>query len=221
METKEWRHTDKSGYGPGEWQDEPDKVQWVDEATGLPCLIVRGPVGALCGYVGVHASHPWFAVSYSSCSNKIPCEESYCDHVPSNYVQVHGGLTYSNFCMDSTREQWEAFRKRINSPEHLAEVAKYPRGDAAQYEQRMRPFVDDFEGWLRQREARSICHLPGPGEPDRVWWFGFDCAHYGDIAPSLREFGLGSLTYGGESYKNIRYVKDQVASLARQLAEHR
>src|SRR5437868_461399 len=23
----------------------------------------------------------------------------------------------------------------------------------------------------------EICHVPQPGEPDDVWWFGFDCNH--------------------------------------------
>lgn len=29
-------------------------------------------------------------------------------------------------------------------------------------------------------ERALICHTPEPGEPDDVWWLGFDCAHYGD-----------------------------------------
>lgn len=67
---------------PGPWQDEPDKVQWVDEATGLDCLIVRNPVmGNLCGYVGVPEGHPEFGKGY--------------DDVP---VNVHGGLTYADGC---------------------------------------------------------------------------------------------------------------------------
>src|SRR5437868_4216905 len=35
--------------GPGPWWDEPDKVQWIDPATDLDCLAVRGPFGAWCG----------------------------------------------------------------------------------------------------------------------------------------------------------------------------
>lgn len=29
----------------------------------------------------------------------------------------------------------------------------------------------------------NVCHVPQQGEPDNVWWFGFDCAHYGDLPP--------------------------------------
>lgn len=64
METREWRWLDKSAWGSGEWTSEPDKKQWADAATGLPCLIVRGPFGALCGYVGVPQDHPAFGLHY-------------------------------------------------------------------------------------------------------------------------------------------------------------
>lgn len=56
----------KADWGPGPWVDEPDKAQWTDEATGLPCLAVRsrGSTGAWCGYVGVHADHPFHGVHF-------------------------------------------------------------------------------------------------------------------------------------------------------------
>ncbi len=47
MEKIEYRTVDKTGWGEGPWQSEPDKRQWQDEATGLPCLIVRGPAIAV------------------------------------------------------------------------------------------------------------------------------------------------------------------------------
>jgi hypothetical protein len=82
METKEYRTVNKSAWPHrGEWDHEPDKMQWTDEATGLPCLIVRGPSGALCGYVGVANKHPYFEKHYDSCD-----------------VDVHGGLTFSSKC---------------------------------------------------------------------------------------------------------------------------
>lgn len=36
MEAREWRTAEKAEWGPGPWQDEPDKAQWIDEATGPP-----------------------------------------------------------------------------------------------------------------------------------------------------------------------------------------
>lgn len=83
METREYRTIDKAKWGDGPWQSEPDKRQWKDAATGLPCLIVRGPAGALCGYVGVHEGHPLFKNGYSDIDPDI---------------DVHGGLTFAKMC---------------------------------------------------------------------------------------------------------------------------
>ena len=90
METLEYRTMDekKAEYGPGPWHDEPDKVQWPDVETGLPCLIVRNQSGALCGYVGLPAEHPWATA------------DSYWD-LP---VSVHGGLTYMDPCRKDSPE---------------------------------------------------------------------------------------------------------------------
>lgn len=74
---------DRSKWRRGPWDDEPDFRQWQDEATGLPCLIVRSRRGNLCGYVGVSSAHPCFEKDY----NDVPLEEG-----------VHGGLTYADHC---------------------------------------------------------------------------------------------------------------------------
>lgn len=147
MEAKQWTTVDKSAWPRVAWDSEPDKMQWTDEATGLPCLIVRAWHGALCGYVGV-ASGRDFERDYGRVD-----------------VCVHGGLTFADFC---------------------------------------RPGED----------AHSICHIPGPGEPERVWWLGFDCAHLNDYSPgSIRDW-----PFGEETYKDVAYVQGHVRELARQLA---
>ena len=66
---------------PGEWDQEPDLVEWRDEATGYPCLVVRGPMGSLCGYVGVPEGHPAHGKDYDSVG-----------------AHAHGGLTFSDTC---------------------------------------------------------------------------------------------------------------------------
>ncbi len=156
METREYTTFDKSGWGPGPWQTEPDKTQWADAATGYPCLIVRNRLGALCGYVGVAQGHPYFGVRFHEVS-----------------VQVHGGLTYSDRCQ----------------------------------------LIGD--------EAQRVCHIPGEGESDQVWWFGFDCAHCFDYAPAFDLWNsipsLRSPT-GYPQYRDVEYVKNEVARLAQQLA---
>ena len=50
-----------------------------------------------------------------------------------------------------------------------------------------------------------------------VWWFGFDCAHFMDIVPQLREMFLSrSGAKEGGTYKDIGYVTSEVESLALQ-----
>jgi len=155
METIEWHDlSDRTAWPSGPWDGEPDKAQWPDEATGLPCLIVRNRMGGLCGYVGVPSGHPWHGKHYD-------------DVTP--YPDVHGGLTFSDRCQ----------------PEN-------GRGEA------------------------RVCHTPAEGEPDDVWWLGFDCLHYQDAYPSQSEYGYVS---SEEVYRTIGYVREQVTGLAAQAAE--
>ena len=80
-------------------------------------------------------------------------------------------------------------------------------------------------------EAETICHVPAPGEPDRVWWLGFSCGGTWDISPAMEardriKYGWEPIRTGDESYRDIAYVKDQCALLAVQaraaarLSEH-
>lgn len=77
MDTKVWQDKgiDKSQWDEGPWKSEPDKVQWIDDKTGLYCMIIRGPVGALCGYVGVPEGHPFYGVKYNGCVRGKDCPE--------------------------------------------------------------------------------------------------------------------------------------------------
>lgn len=84
MKTIEYRTIDKSQWGEGAWQHEPDKKQWLDQETKYPCLIVRSPVsGSLCGYVGVPESHP------SHGKKTAQLENDY---------EAHGGITFAGEC---------------------------------------------------------------------------------------------------------------------------
>lgn len=166
---REYHTIDKSAWGEGPWTKEPDKVSWTDEATGLPCLIVRNPSGALCGYAGVAKDHPAHGMGYMQCVYGADGNERV---LPTGKqaiydITVHGGLTFADGCS---------------------------HGD----------------------EATSICHIPEPGQPDDVWWFGFDCAHYGDLTPEvLHRYPNPSYNHG--TYRDLNYVKDQVEKLAVQL----
>ncbi len=150
------RAFDKSTWGDGPWQTEPDRVEWAH--AGLPCLVLRSPHGNWCGYAAVPPEHPLHGWDYNDVD-----------------VDVHGGLTYASPC----------------------------------------------DG--------HICHVPNPGEPDDVWWFGFDCGHGFDIMPGmdarLREIGdrlpmstFDPLHFPGATYKTLDYVKAETNRLAEQLA---
>jgi hypothetical protein len=151
METIEYRTVDKSSWPRGPWDHEPDKKQWQDPTTGLPCLIVRGPVGALCGYVGVPPGHRFYQVDHDSVDVESP----------------HGGLTFDGFC------------------QHMPD------------------------------ESIGVCHRPAPGEPDAIWWLGFDCAHSGDLCPSYE--ARIDLDYP-RIYRDLEYVTREVTELAARLA---
>lgn len=60
-------------------------------------------------------------------------------------------------------------------------------------------------------ESHGICHL-AEGE-DKVWWFGFDCAHLYDICPARKS----EFQEWESRYRDFGYVTREVASLARQL----
>lgn len=159
---------DRSIWPAGEWDNEPfDKVQWIDDATGLACLANRhARNGNWCGYVGVGPDHPWHGKSYNDVSTETN------EYGP----DVHGGLTYADECEKGTS----------------------PLG---------------------------ICHIPEPGTPEHLWWFGFDCSHCDDLSPQdmvyARDRG-GCFARGpGEVYRSIGYVKSECRQLAAQIASAR
>lgn len=214
LETKQWTTMDKSTWGAGPWQDEPDKMQWEDEATGLPCLIVRNGSGSLCGYVGVSPAHPYFGIHYNGCTQKAQvCEdEGYCSHTPD--LSAHGGITFTNFCQTPTHEMFMQWRGRMFASRKEAE--KYPVGDAAERIREEGHLVDSYEAWVEHANASSICHVVAEDE-GKTWWFGFDCAHGGDLSPKYAHKYYSA--FGRGEYRTVAYVQQQCVELARQLAE--
>ena len=68
----------------------------------------------------------------------------------------------------------------------------------------------------------AICHVPAEGMPDKVWWLGFDTAHFGDLVPAhnrLMSFYDRARESEGpfESYKTRDYTKGETERLAEQL----
>lgn len=192
-EKPEARKIDKSTWGAGPWQTEPDRIEW--EHVGLTCLMLRTDhMGNWCGYVAVPPGHPWHGHRYSECVmgcetvpakpmepiGKMPvpdsiqkshmerkhfsCQEDYqSGHTPESIIDVHGGLTYSGLC------------------------------------------------------SGHICHVPKPGQPDNVFWFGFDCAHGGDGMPGMAGHLTNEDNFFSRGYKDVAYVRREVEHLADQL----
>lgn len=75
----QWRQ-----WGPGPWENEPDRIEWRGRESKLPRLALRGPLGSWCGYVGVPDGHPLHGKGYD--------DDATLD------LRVHGGLTYGNAC---------------------------------------------------------------------------------------------------------------------------
>lgn len=218
MKKLEYSTLDKSKWGPGPWQQEPDKVQWQDDATGLPCLMVRNHGGAWCGYVGVAEGHPLFAKEYGACvwPEKHEAHETDGYHYncsPQAHLEAHGGITFTSYCSEMDEAAWKRWQGAI--PTRKAEAAKYPIGDSARWLREWEPVLSDYTAWKERYQSVGICHLPEADEPDRVWWFGFDCAHSGDMSPGYdREF-MSSLRDG--AYRDAGYAQREVESLAKQL----
>lgn len=155
------------GWPAGPWDDEPDKVQFADPATGLACLVRRNVrLGNLCGYVGVPPGHPLYAVNYDEA-------DLWADGVPE-----------VNFAAPCAVEEDEEY---------------------------------------------AICHVPGPGEPEPLWWFGFDNGHGGQLVPGLEEVHQRVLAtmqdrafaLPDDVYATVDDVKQQCARLAARLAAMR
>lgn len=78
-----YKTVDKSEWGDGPWQLEPDAVLWTDEKTGLECAILRHPEhGQLNGYVALPVGHALWGLNYDAADTQ-------------GDLDVHGGLTFS------------------------------------------------------------------------------------------------------------------------------
>lgn len=72
----------------------------------------------------------------------------------------------------------------------------------------------------------AICHVPAPGRPADVWWFGFDCGHWMDVMPLMVEMekdipifkAIAEDSQWRSVYRDFDYVVTEVTQLALQLA---
>lgn len=93
METKSYVTIDRAalGWPSGPWDSEPDKVQWPDAATGLPCLAVRNRHwGNWCGYVGLPPEHPLYGKDYEAPDVEVHNYLSFADKCRPGENEAHG-----------------------------------------------------------------------------------------------------------------------------------
>lgn len=97
---------------------------------------------------------------------------------------------------------------------HGVDLQSYPEGVE----------VPDAHGGITYNEhcVGAVCHVPQPGEPDDLWWIGFDCAHAGDRTPgsgtNIARIFLddeADARFGGV-YRTIDFVQKQCERLAKQ-----
>jgi hypothetical protein len=70
----------------------------------------------------------------------------------------------------------------------------------------------------RFREGHEANKNPSPTDKP-LWWLGFDCSHLGfDLVPQLAQIAA-SFRENNRVYRDFRYVRDQVNSLAEQAME--
>lgn len=70
--------------------------------------------------------------------------------------------------------------------------------------------------------AGHICHVPAPGEPDDVWWLGFDCGHAFDVSPGLdalvaQHAGAPRIQFRYAHYRPLEYVMTEAEKLGEQV----
>jgi hypothetical protein len=221
----------KPEWGTGEWQEEPDHVDF--EHAGLPCILNRAPVsGAWCGYAAVPPGHKLHGVSYASCFHG--CEKRPGDYI-SRKVVGKAKRRFNAMGGDKLKRELEMLlmmRKWYRSGLHRRVRSDHKRCAAA-YELNHSPeSVLRVHGGLTYsgKCQGAICHMPKPGQPDNVWWFGFDCSHAGDLAPRMvaltkslnLKFKMPKPAEWAmrdwEKYRNMAYAKAETEHLAEQLA---
>lgn len=145
MEHRTWTTADKSGWGEGPWQDEPDKEQWQDE-TGYACLLVRNIGGALCGYVGVPEGHPWYGVSAFDVEPE---------------PDLHNGLSYAELCQKGPEGHTICHVPAPGEPEPLWWLGFHSEGstDLCPALNRINKQVPGLRSIMRKQTYRDVAYV--------------------------------------------------------------
>lgn len=161
----------------GDWDTEPNEIDFKDDATGLQCAMRRNSSGGYwCGYVALPEGHALHGKHY------------------------HDPITVPAGYMD----------REAKVDEDYGAIALFCGALAAKPEENVWPLelAVRCHGGL----TYSANHAPSE-DPDGRWWFGFDCAHAGDLCPNY------SYSHGSDDvYRNAEYVRASLAKLCRDIA---
>ena len=159
---------------------------WVDEETGLLCLIRKTELGSLCGYTGIDRTHPWAGKEYGDCllPTAKPRGELESDRKP---MFPDSDLTMSERMIESLSQKIICGEEGFG---HTVESMIEVHGGVT--------FAGEWEEF-------------GGGD---IWWFGFDCAHAWDLVPGLPEAFADHGTYRDENFvvREIEAMAKQIKS---------
>ena len=187
---------DKTKWGDGPWQNEPDRVQWTHR--GFLCLLDRHQTwGSWNGYVAVEPGHPWHG---RNMSDFVRPQEP----IP----RVHAGLSWT-----SISDEFRYYRPPSQTDEEAGFQAAILADPCDYVSQGV--YADWLDEHGRGKEAAILRLVP------RLWWVGFDCGHGGlDYVPALmgnypNPVGLDGVPRQLGVYRDVVYASQEVESLAR------
>lgn len=173
--------------------DEPWKSEpeKVDGVTaeGYRYALRRGPVGHWCGYVGIGRDHSLHGVGYSDPTEML-------------------------------RGRLEMLRGRLERTMKSEMPAEEDRGMVLMIGEIFGKLEPEPQNVFRVHGGITYAedHLP-QAEPDGLWWYGFDCAHSGDLCPDMQEKYPELYSDDTSIYRDAAYAIAQCARLSAQLKE--
>lgn len=173
------------------------------EYAGLKCVIQRNRLDAWCGYVGVTPEYSLYGFDYNDLI-EVPKE------IKERKVDIDkiGVMNFFAFCL----------KKQAGEEEIGDEI---PVGLALD----VHGGITFSEGALadgRTWNGKRCEEFVSTGD-DKIWWFGFDCGHSGDLVPELilnEKFKeMRNIFNQHETYRDKEYVLAETKSLAEQIAK--
>ena len=174
------------------WLDEPDEYMW--EHAGLPCAIMRNGLGAWCGYVGIPASHPLHGKPYNHIVVAPPAE----------FLDIEVDLDSINLLA--------LFAFALEGGDYAAD--SYPLALIIKVHGGITYASDILPCGNEHELFRDIDAL------DNMWWFGFDCGHYGDFMPFMSALTSELIADLEGEYRTVEFAKQETEAMADQLTRY-